>query len=341
MDSSGQKRRLAIGLAAKRWKARAETRWEAQAEKVRLAEWATRALAEGRSAEVEVKARSAMAAHADAGLTAEPYLTAWQCLAVALGQLGHHAAAVDEFTRLIDAGSATRPKDPRVITWQAGRGGQLACLGRYDEAEADCRVAIESCRRLGPWDSQAAVVRSAAINNLLVVLNGRGLHAEAEAEARRAIRDTDSSAVPARFLVGLRCSLGASLNAQGRYDEAKHLLQGLQPEDATVKVSVLTNLAAARLGLGDAENAEVGAREAVKQGQQHLGPVHILTLTAGTQLGKALAWQGRLDEALQQLHANAAAWAEHFGEEHPKTIAARSELARIGSPVCKKRPEAP
>jgi hypothetical protein len=42
MDSSGQKRRLAVGLAAKRWKARAETRWEAQAEKVRLAEWATR-----------------------------------------------------------------------------------------------------------------------------------------------------------------------------------------------------------------------------------------------------------------------------------------------------------
>jgi len=332
MDSSGQKRRLAIGLAAKRWKARAENRWETQAEKVRLAEWANRALVEGRPAELEVKARSVMAAHADAGLTAEPYLTAWQCLAVALGQLGHHAAAVDEFTRLIDAGSATRPKDPRVTTWQVSRGGQLASLGRYDEAESDCRAAIESCRRLGPWDSQAAVMRFVAVNNLLVALNGRGQYTEAEAEARRAIREADSSAVPARFLVGLRCGLGTSLNGQGRYDEAKHLLQGLQPEDALAKASVLTLLAAARLGLGEAEDAEVDAQEAVKQGQQHLGPVHNLTLTAGTLLGKALARQDRLDEALQQLHANAAAWAEHFGEEHPKTIAARSELARIGQP---------
>jgi tetratricopeptide (TPR) repeat protein len=297
---------------------------------LRLVPWTNSALADGKPAEVEAKARSVMAAHADAGLTAEPYLTAWECLAAALAQLGHHAAAVNEYTRLIDAGSATRTKDRRVTHWQANRGGQLAYLARYDEAEADSRAVIETCQGLLPT-SLVASLRSSAVNNLRFVLSERGLHAEAEAAARQAIREANST-VGARFLAASRCGLAASLNAQGRHDEAKHLLQRLQLQDATVKVAVLTNLAVARLGLGEAEDAEADAQEAVKQGQQHLGPVHYLTLAAGTLLGTALARQDRPDEALRQLHANAAAWAEHFGEEHPKTIAALSELARIGQP---------
>jgi tetratricopeptide (TPR) repeat protein len=299
-------------------------RWKA----LRLVQWTNYAFADGRPAEVEAKARSVMAAHADAGLTTEPYLTAWECLAAALAQLGHHAAAVDEYTRLIDAGSAARAEDRRVTHWQANRAWQLAYLARYDEAEADSRAVIESCQRALPT-SLAAMLRSSAINNLRFVLSERGLHAEAEAAARKAIREANSTVDP-RFLASSRCGLAGSLNAQGRCDEAKHLLQGLRPQDATVKVAVLTNLAAARLGLGEAEDAEVDAQEAVKQGQQHLGPVHYLTLTAGTLLGTALARQDRPDEALRQLHANAAAWAEHFGEQHPRTIAARDALRRLG-----------
>jgi hypothetical protein len=40
---------------------------------------------------------------------------------------------------------------------------------------------------------------------------------------------------------------------------------------------------------------------------------------------------GRLDEAGCLLRPNAAAWTEHFGEQHPKTVAARDALAALGT----------
>jgi hypothetical protein len=52
---------------------------------------------------------------------------------------------------------------------------------------------------------------------------------------------------------------------------------------------------------------------------------------AGTLLGSAIARQGRHDEARDQLQANAEAWLDHFGEDHPRTIAAQEELARVSS----------
>jgi hypothetical protein len=61
--------------------------------------------------------------------------------------------------------------------------------------------------------------------------------------------------------------------------------------------------------------------------------VHNLTLAAGTLLGKALAAQGKLDEARRQLLANSAAWTEHFGDGHPKTIAAQAKLANLNNDI--------
>ncbi|HXO25157.1 MAG TPA: hypothetical protein VN870_11270, partial [Streptosporangiaceae bacterium] len=60
------------------------------------------------------------------------------------------------------------------------------------------------------------------------------------------------------------------------------------------------------------------------------GPAHFTTLRAGTLLGSAIARQGRAEEARVQLQASAEAWLEHFGEGHPRTIAAQEELARVG-----------
>ena len=131
------------------------------------------------------------------------------------------------------------------------------------------------------------------------------------------------------LLLSLRRCLAVSLNGLGRYTEAAALLRDLQPEGPLGVVSVRTYLAAAQLGLGDLGEAETGAREAVEEGGRLLGPAHNLTLTAGTLLGTALARQGKLDEARRQLRENAAAWAEHFGDAHPKTTAARTELALL------------
>jgi hypothetical protein len=47
-------------------------------------------------------------------------------------------------------------------------------------------------------------------------------------------------------------------------------------------------------------------------------------------LGAALARQDRHEEAERVLQANVTAWTGHFGAGHPRTIAAREELARVG-----------
>jgi hypothetical protein len=96
-------------------------------------------------------------------------------------------------------------------------------------------------------------------------------------------------------------------------------------------VRVQSLLGAARLGLGMPGEAEAAAREAVTEAERALGPAHYLTLVAGTLLGSAIARQGRHDEARDQLQANAEAWLDHFGEDHPRTIAAQEELARVSS----------
>jgi hypothetical protein len=59
-----------------------------------------------------------------------------------------------------------------------------------------------------------------ASNNPAIALNWLRLYAEPEALARRALRESDSSSVPARTLVALRCSLAWVLNALERHEEA-------------------------------------------------------------------------------------------------------------------------
>jgi len=297
-----------------------------------LRAWFSTALAEGRTGEAEADARTLMTSYAGAAPVGEPYLTAWKMLAGTLAQSGQHGEAAQELARLTDALSSAPGIRAAVeaVSSRAARAGQLAFLGRFDEAEEECRAAIERCGELPPGKS-ANHCRFLAINNLLVTQNGRGLYVEAESAARQAIAENEPPPLCEHGLPWLRRCLAVSLNGQGRYAEAEVLLRDLQPEGAIAVVSVPVYLASAQLGLGDLSEAEDGAREAEAIGKRLLSPVHNLTLTAGTLLGTVLAQQGRLDEARRQLQDNAVAWAEHFGDAHPKTIAARAELARLGS----------
>jgi hypothetical protein len=128
----------------------------------------------------------------------------------------------------------------------------------------------------------------------------------------------------------LRCNLTVCLNAQDRYEEAEQVLRDLTPGRLPARiVSVQLPMASARLGLGKLDDAEAGARQAFTVAGQCMSPVHHVTLSAGTVLGKVFAAQGRRDEARHHIEANAAAWAQNFGEDHPRTIAARAELARL------------
>jgi tetratricopeptide (TPR) repeat protein len=302
----------------------------AAAEAADLREWFTAALAEGRTGEAEADARTLMVSYAGAGPLGEPYLTAWRMLAAALALSGQHGEAVEELTRLTDALSSAPGVGAAVATATSRlrRAGQLAFLGRFDEAEEECRAVADLCGELPPGRS-ADHCRFAAVSTRLVVLNGRGLYAEAEAEARQAIEGSEPVPLCEHALPWLRRALAVSLSGQGRYAEADVLLRGLRPEGAIDVVSVGVYRAAAQLGLGDLSAAEAGARDAAGTGMRLLSPVHNLTLTAGTLLGVVLARHGRLDEARTQLQDNAAVWAERFGDAHPKTVAARAELARL------------
>jgi len=294
-----------------------------------LTERAASALAQGRPADVEADARSVMAAYAGSGPAGEPYLSAWQFLAAALANLGRHAEAVKEMTQCYDAVLLLRGnKDAVVVGLRISRAGQLAYLARYDEAEADCWAAMRDSRRVWPH-ATADRLRFAAVGHQVAVLNGRGLHAQAETLARPAIPEAEASAMRSGVLLALRCGLADSLNAQGRYEEVERMLGDLRPPGPNALVNVRIRLAAAQLGLGKLTEAETTAGEAVAEGNRALSPVHYLTLTARTLHGSILGRQGRRDEAERELRTNAAAWAEHFGGGHPRTVAARAKLAEV------------
>jgi tetratricopeptide (TPR) repeat protein len=306
---------------------------EAQAEALELAKRAVVAVERGMPAQAMADADAVMAAHAQAGPAGEPYLTARVWRAIALGHLGQHAAAAGEFGRFLDDVVPLLGDNHRtVVVCRIHRAGQLNCLGRYDEAEAECRMAIKQSGKIKVWPHDARDrYRTNATSVLVTMLNGRGLHKQAEAAARSAIRDARASlGVTAHTLVPVRIGLATSLNGQHRYEEARRILQDLPRGHSGWNLAVQTQLAVAELGLGMPGEAEARARETIAEAERLHGPAHWATLRAGTVLGSALARQGRPDEARHQLQANVEAWLEHFGEHHPRTITAQEELARIG-----------
>jgi tetratricopeptide (TPR) repeat protein len=288
-----------------------------------LAHQATQALERGLAGDVVARTRAVMAAQDDAGTASDLYLVAWLYLATALAQLGHHAAAVREYGGFIEAIGSGPGRDMVSLQARLRRAGQLALLGRFDEAEAECQLAAERCAQ-----QPSAAMRLHVANVRTIVFGGRGQHAEAESLARSALRGASPADVPPQVVTALTVSLARTLTAQRRYEEAEMTLRDLRPDSSAEIITVTCGRAAARLGLGRLREAEAGARDAVAAGEKILGPVHYTTLHAGTVLGAALARQGRHEEAGRVLRANVAAWTDHFGAGHPRTIAAQEELAQ-------------
>src|SRR5580693_2735670 len=174
----------------------------AQAEARELRKRAAVAVHQGKSAQAMADADAVMAAHAQAGPAGEPYLTARLWRAIALGHLGQHAAAAGEMARLLDE--------------------VVPLLGDNHRTVVECRMAIRQSGKIKVWPHDARDrYRTSATSVLVGTLNGRGLHAQAEAAARSAIRDARACVgVTAHTLVPVRIGLATSLNGQQRYEEA-------------------------------------------------------------------------------------------------------------------------
>lgn len=325
----GMQKRVEQRWARRAAPARAAVAAEA-AEVRELADWAAQGLRRGFTDDVVVRTRAVMAARQDAGPASGLYLVAWLNLADALAQLGQHAEAVREYGGFIEAAGSVPGWEQLSMHARLRRAGQLAFLGRFDEAEAECQLVTGQCAQL-PSAPAVAAMRLNGDNTHTIVLSGRGQHAEAESLVRSALREASSADLLPDAVMALTVSLARTLSAQQRYGEAELALRDLRPNGPVEIVTVACGRAAARLGQGRLREAEAGARDAVAAGELVLGPLHYTVLQAGTVLGAALARQGRHDEAERVLRANVAAWTAHFGPGHPRTIAAQEEFARTGA----------
>lgn len=271
-----------------------------------------------------------MAAHPNGAAAGEPYLTAAELHASSLDYLGQHARSAEEFAALIDA---TAPvygdTDFRVIRYRLGRAAELCYLGQYEDAEDIFSTAVSRSAKVPPYQGQAAL-RLAAISGLVGISNMRGAYADAESLARSAIGEIPKLAKwRSRFTVVFQIGIGSSLNGRQRYSEALLAVQGLRPTYVQDIVALLDALSTAHIGTGQFADAEIVARNAVMTGESGLSAAHYLTLQSGVLLGIALARQGKLDDAKSQLQASVSAWLEHFGGQHPRTVAAQRALTHV------------
>ncbi len=206
-------------------------------------------------------------------------------------QEGDHNLAVELMTKAID-------EDSRLHVFHGNLGEVYRALGRYDEAIACCRRALEifavypealntlgaALHAKGELEEAETVLRravefkpnmAAAHANLGNVLGTRGRHAEAVAAYREAIRLNPSFA-------GALDALGTTWQARGRPELAAECYQRaleINPDDAPT----LSNLGATLRSLGKTDEAVDCLRKAVRLrpdfgvGQTNLGMVLLVT----------------------------------------------------------------
>lgn len=295
-------------------------------------------LLSGRVGTVEAETREVMASCRGMPEKDGLRVSAWDIHLLALVSLGRHAEAEQGHLRLTAHLRAHGGAGAHLLAAKvrSDRAQNLVYLGRYREAEEECRALRPLAEGIdGPV---GAAVRGAAANALVMALHGLGRFREAEAAARAAVEAASRAPAEAsatapevyeRLRQVLTINLARTANAQGRYQEGYELASAIEcavPSDTAAGRLVS---AAALLGLGRPARAEADVREALTICAWGLSPIHHRALEAGTLLGSALAAQGRLADAERQLAANAAAWQEHFGSGHPRTAAATEALAGV------------
>ncbi|WP_431675978.1 tetratricopeptide repeat protein [Kitasatospora sp. KL5] len=245
---------------------------------------------------------------------------------------GRHREAVDG-SRVLQEETARvyGANDIRTLKVASDRVQNLVYLGEYEQVERECRDLIER-------HGTPSLLWLSVMNALVLALNGLGRHDEAEDTARRALgRQREVTQSSSDMRIALSLGLARSLSGGGRHEEALHIATRAEAEfrkdpsnPVALAAPVATVTAQALLGLGRADEAEAASRRAVELSEP-LGPTHHSTLEAATTLGTALAAQHRHTEARDHLTRCTTAWRDHFGPEHPRTLAAEMALAALPS----------
>jgi tetratricopeptide (TPR) repeat protein/tRNA A-37 threonylcarbamoyl transferase component Bud32 len=197
-----------------------------------------------------------------------------------------------------------------------------ADLGRYDDAEAEYRRAIDLATNVqGPEHPSVQALR----HNLAETLDRSGRLEEAETEYRRVLASVTRALGKDHPNVAMtQAMLGNVLMKQGRYEEAETVFRSALEigQDAYGPVHQFVGEAKGGLGLiyfrtSRYDEAERLLRAAIEVQETVLGPNHPDSLRQRTSLASVLFARGELDEA---------------EAEHRRVLAAKESMLPAGHP---------
>lgn len=208
-------------------------------------------------------------------------------------------------------------------------------LGLYDAAQPRLEQALELRREaLGPRDPTVADT----LNELAVLYLALGDFAAMEQAARQALEiQLSALAEDAPAATESRANLAASLQSQGRLDEAEDLYAEVIPryrqlavEDPELMLDlagVLHNDGALKLAREDFDSAEERLRESFELRRRRLAEDHPAVTGTMATLAVVARKQGRTEEAERLLRQVLKDYRERFGDDHPLTANVLFQLA--------------
>lgn len=232
-------------------------------------------------------------------------------------------------------GLAERSGDPRRIARVHLVAGIVdKSHGRYAEAEAEYRAAVEGLRHaLGAEHPDVAQARG----NLATVLHLLG-HSDQAAEQMRAVVATLARALGELHpdVLAARNNLAAIELSQGHLPEAEAELRAVVEQRTALLGARSEGVATARDNLANVLRAEGRLPEAVVEHRAALairldvlGPSHPAIVTSHNNLGAALVAQGHHEEAAAELQAAVDLAVRLDGDDHPSTALARQNLGGV------------
>ncbi|WP_159011999.1 tetratricopeptide repeat protein [Streptomyces sp. NRRL F-5123] len=190
------------------------------------------------------------------------------------------------------------------------RADVLAVLGRYEQAESECRALLAV--RPG---SVPEVERAGSACGLAYCLVETGRAAEAETVLRDLLAPSERDHPTGPVTTTLRRELANALSRQGRYEEALALVEAAPTRALDAPGRHCFQRATALHGLGRRTEAEAAAEEALVAARAALAPAHIAVLEIRTVLA-------RIRDTPEEWAPVTADWLTHYGPDHPRTRAA-------------------